>query len=101
MADILIIVVDASDPEVRAQLEVTETCSASLSFAPVLMSSITRPRSGGILPDPKKAGTVYISALSGQGLEQLAEKLEPLVLWEAAFLSICYSHERASALNIL
>ena len=105
LADILIIVVDASDPEVCAQLEVTENllCELGASGKPVLyVFNKCDLGVAGILPDPKKAGnSVYISALSGQGLEQFAEKLELLVLSGRRRFEYLIPHERASALNIL
>ncbi|MGI6167729.1 MAG: GTPase HflX [Eubacteriales bacterium] len=105
LADILIIVVDASDPEATAQLEVTEglLCELGAAGKPVLyVFNKCDLGVSVIISDPDKAeNSVYVSALTGQGLEQFTKKLEALVLSGRRRVEYLIPHERAAALNIL
>jgi len=105
LADILLIVVDASDPEASAQLEVTEKllCELGAAGKPVLyVFNKCDLGVSEIINDPGKAqNSVYISALTGQGMEQFTKKLEALVLSGRRQVEYLIPHERAAALNIL
>ena len=83
-ADILLILTDASDPRFRDQLAVTESLLSELgaSGKPTLyvFNKCDRGvaelgRIGAAAPDD----IVYISALTGQGLEMLVSRLEAIV----------------------
>ncbi len=82
-SDILMILIDASDPEAESQLEVTEKLLSELgaSHKPTLYVYNKCDRAGisfgEIGGDDKKA--VAVSALTGEGLNELVDILEAMV----------------------
>ncbi len=85
LADILLILCDASDPEFRMQLQVTEELLSELGAAdkPTLyvfnkcdLGMAELGRMGTAAPADN---VVYISAKTGQGVEQMVQKLEAMV----------------------
>lgn len=111
-ADILMIIVDASDPEHPAQLEVTESLLAELGAGgkPCLIvynkcdlparEDIPAPVSAPVSADGSRR-TVFISALTGKGLDTLGEQLEALL--KAGKKKVCFKipNAEAGALNLL
>ncbi len=105
-ADILIIVVDASDPEFNEHLEVTENLLAELgaSGKPTLYVFNKCDRGAlGAVPyvNGNSKQTVFISATSGQGIDQLTAKLEEMVKNGKKKIKYLIPHSEAAALNIL
>ncbi len=83
-ADILLIIIDASDPEFEEQVAVTEQLLDELDAAgkPTLYVFNKCDRGFAKLSQVGKAArddTVYISALTGQGVDQLIAKIDALV----------------------
>ena len=84
-ADVLLILVDASDPEAAAQLTVTEELLRDLgaSGKPTIYAFNKCDR-GVVVHRSVKSGdesrTVYLSAKTGQGVEQLVDAIEAIVL---------------------
>jgi GTP-binding protein HflX len=85
-ADILMIIVDASDPEYPAQLEVTENLLAELGAGdkPSLIVYNKCDREASNVPAPttehgETRRSVCISALTGQGIDELSQAMEELV----------------------
>jgi GTP-binding protein HflX len=99
-ADIILLLLDASDPECASQLEVTETlleelgaggkptlyvfnkcdresCDTVSLMGVVAEKGLTFDGSRGGSDEPRYA--VYISAKTGQGLDQLAETLQSVI----------------------
>ena len=85
-ADILMIVIDGSDPEYSAQLEVTEKILSELgaSGKPTLYVFNKCDKTAAELPvvgrHAESDSTVYISAKTGQGVDTLVNKLESFIL---------------------
>ena len=85
-ADILVIVIDASDPEYSTQLEVTEKLLSELgaSGKPTLYVFNKCDLSASEIPvigrQAESDNVVYISAKTGQGVELLVKKIEDLIL---------------------
>ncbi len=85
-ADAIMIIIDASDPEAEAQLEVTEKLIFDLgaSGKPTLFvlnkCDKCTELSSKLMFRAKFGGTVAISALDGRGVEQLIDELEKLAL---------------------
>ena len=85
-ADVLMIVIDASDPEYASQLEVTENILAELGAAgkPTLYVFNKCDLSANELPvvgrQAESSSVVYISAKTGEGVDGLVEKIESIVL---------------------
>ncbi len=83
-ADIILILIDASDPEAMSQLAVTEKLLEELgaSGKPTLYvynkCDDAQLGFGRLAIDPQK-NSVAISALSGEGVDELVAKLEALV----------------------
>ena len=104
-SDILIIVIDSSDPEFLEQLEVTEKLLGELgaSDKPTLyvFNKCDRGISNNIPAAIASENAVFISAASGQGIEQFAQKLETLVLSGRKRVKYLIPHAEQSALNRL
>ena len=83
-ADIILILIDASDPEAMSQLEVTEKLLSELNASgkPTLYVYNKCDRAelgfGHLAIDPDK-NSVAVSALTGEGLDELVAKLEVMV----------------------
>ena len=83
-ADIILILIDASDPEAMSQLAVTESILTDLGAAgkPTLYVYNKCDRAelgfGHLAVDPGK-NSVAVSALTGEGLDELINKLEIMV----------------------
>jgi GTP-binding protein HflX len=89
-ADMLIHVADASHPECRRQMEAVERVLAdmSLSSVPRLVvlnkwDSVPRERRAELLLD--NPGALPVSALTGAGLERLAQSVERMMFDEGAW----------------
>lgn len=106
-ADIIMIVIDASDPECMSQLECTEQTLDELGVSdkPVLYvfnkcdiasDSIHPP-----LSRTERDRVVNISAKSGEGCELLAQMLEEMVHERSVVVKFVIPNSEQSALNIL
>ena len=83
-ADVILVVLDFSDPECDAQLAVTKQLITELGAGdkPILyaLNKCDRRPAGAIKPaDADSAHTVEISALTGAGLDTLVERLGEIV----------------------
>lgn len=82
-ADILLIIIDASDPECREQLEVTEQILTDLGAAdkPTLyvFNKCDRGAAEVLRTGDSVQSAVWISAATGQGVDAFVERLEQLV----------------------
>ncbi len=87
LSDILLILIDASDPECREQLECTEALLEELGAADkpklYVFNQCDKPEAQTAFPLPGKsagqAEAVFISAKTGQGLDELLTKLTALI----------------------
>ena len=85
-ADILMIITDASDPAFASHLEVTENLLRELGAEGKPTLYVFNKCDRGIAErisvgrEPENSSTVYVSALTGQGMAQLVEKLEAMVM---------------------
>ncbi len=107
MADILLIIIDASDPRAREQLDVTENLLTELGAVgkPTLyvfnkcdrgfaeLQQIGRPSDDDNI--------AYISALTGQGMDSLIAKLESIVTNGKRRITYFIPNSDAGALNTL
>ena len=105
-ADILLIIVDASDAEFREQLAVTEEllCDLGASGKPILYVFNKCDRGIaelGRIGREAAQNTVYISALTGQGIDGLVERLESMVLEGKRRVTYIIPNIDAGALNTL
>lgn len=104
-ADILMIVCDASDPECREKLEVTQNTLQSLGAGdkPVLL---VYNKCDTLTPDtlPEEntdQNTVFISAKTGSGIDELSEKLQRIVSEGRTEEIFRIPSDAFSALNLL
>ena len=104
-ADILMIVCDASDPECREKLEVTQNTLQSLGAGdkPVLL---VYNKCDTLTPDtlPEEntdQNTVFISAKTGSGIDELSEKLQRIVSEGRTKEIFKIPSDAFSALNLL
>ena len=105
-ADVLLILVDASDPEAEAQLTVTESLLRDLgaSGKPTIYAfnkcdrgiAVYRPAK-----DSEESRTVYLSALTGQGCDQLVSAIEEIVLSGKRRVTYRIPNSEAGALSKL
>ncbi len=106
-ADILLILTDASDENFRDQLFVTEELLAELgaSDKPTLYvfnkcdrGIASLPRLGSSAPDEN---VIYISALTGQGLERLIDRVDAIVAEGKRRMTYFIPNTDGAALNTL
>jgi GTP-binding protein HflX len=105
-ADILMIIVDASDEEHESRLAVTEQllCDLGVSDKPTLyvFNKCDQGIYGvGRLGKEPDGNTAYISALTGQGCELMVQKLESMVLSGKRRVTYLIPNSDAGALNTL
>ena len=106
-ADILLIVIDASDPEFRTRLEVTENLLSELGAGgkPTLYvfnkCDMGIAEFAGIGKNATADNVVYISAKTGQGINLLISKIEELVLDGKKRVTYRIPNSDAGALNLL
>ncbi len=106
-ADILLIIIDASDPEFRARLDVTEKLLEELGAGgkPTLYvfnkCDMGVAEFAGMGRHAENDNTVYISARTGQGVELLVSRIESLVLSDKRRVTYTIPNSDAGALNTL
>lgn len=106
LADILMIIIDASDENAPEQLKVTEglLCDLGAADKPTLYVFNKCDRgiaSLGRLGREAAENVVYISALTGQGCEQMVAKLEAMVLMDTRRVTYFIPNSDGGALNTL
>ena len=105
-ADILLIIIDASDPEFRTRLEVTENLLTELGAGgkPTIYAfnkcDLGVAEFAGVGMTAKE-NVVYISAKTGQGMKLLVSKIEELVLNGKKRITYRIPNSEAGALNTL
>ena len=106
-ADILLVLTDASDPNFRDQLRVTEELLADLGAGgkPTLYVFNKCDRGfaepGRIGVSAPNENIVFISALTGQGIEQMVSRLEAMVLADKKRVTYFIPNSDGGALNTL
>ena len=105
-ADILIIVIDASDPEHEQKLEVTEQVLADLGAAgkPTLYVFNKCDLVEGALPTVSGRNAehqIHISALTGSGYEEFAQMLESMIHAGKTRVTFVIPNAKQGALNTL
>ena len=106
-ADILLILTDASDPNFRDQLRVTEELLQDLGAGgkPTLYVFNKCDRGfaeiGRIGVEAPVENIVFISALTGQGVEQMVARLEAMVLSDKRRVTYLIPNSDGGALNTL
>ncbi len=107
-SDMLMIVIDASDSEARAQLSVTQKLLEELGAVgkPTVYVFNKCDRGVAELADmgvgrAPDENAVYVSALTGQGMEMLVSKIEELVSRSKRPVTFTIPNSEAGALNIL
>ena len=107
MADVLLIIIDASDPRFSEQLEVTENLLVELGAVgkPTLYVFNKCDRGFAELREIGRASDAdniaYISALTGQGMDTLISKLEEIVTEGKRRVTYFIPNADAGALNTL
>ena len=106
-ADVLLILTDASDPAFREQLSVTEQLLSELGATgkPILYVFNKCDRGfaelGRIGVEASADNQVFISALTGQGIDTLVAKLEAIVTEGKRRITYFIPNSEAGALNTL
>ncbi len=102
-ADALLVVVDASDPESMAQLDVTTKLIEELGAAdkPVLFVYNKCDRGFASHPTTPTEQNVYISAKTGEGTETLVKRLEELASAGKRELTFLFPAAKLGLINTL
>ena len=104
-ADIIIHVVDASNPEMDRQMEIVYetldnlgakdkpviTCFNKMDIAPPEV----------ILFDPRASQTVHISAKTGEGLDDLLSEIEKILLAGKLYIDRIYPYDKAGKIAVI
>lgn len=107
LADILMIVIDASDAEYLAQLAVTQRTLTELGAQgkPVIYVFNKCDKFAEELPilppDADSSHTVYISALTGEGIDKLLSEIETIIHSEKRLTVFKFLNSKIGALNTL
>ncbi|MCQ2354762.1 MAG: GTPase HflX [Clostridia bacterium] len=109
-ADILMIIVDASDPEYPSQLKVTEELLADLGAGDkpsiIVYNKCDKEAGSAGVPAPvtencRTRCSVCISALTGQGLDELTARMEEFVRAGKRTMKFVIPNAEAGQLNTL
>lgn len=106
-ADILMIIIDASDPECKEQLQVTEDLLAELGATDKPIMYVFNKCDVGMvetmLPgvQTENSDAVFISAVTGAGMDRFVEVLESKVLAGKRKVKYLFPHTSQGLLNIL
>lgn len=106
-ADVLMIIIDASDPENETQLSVTEKLLAELGAGgkPTIYVYNKCDKNVESMPISEKCGLrenkIYISAKTGEGVDALVTKLEELILADKKRTVFLIPHSEQGAINQL
>lgn len=104
-ADILLILIDASDEECQNELEVTDKLLTELgaSGKPTLyvFNKCDKATELPTLPDGERSDIFYISAKTGEGVDKMISRLEELVRAGKKKLVFTIPNAEQGALNIL
>ena len=106
-ADIIMIVIDASDSEAESQIKVTEELLEELGASGKDTIFVFNKCDRGIFEfadigkSAARDNVVYISAATGQGIELLVSKIEELIMNSKRPVTFTIPNSEAGALNIL
>ena len=106
-ADILMIVIDASDSEAESQIKVTQYLLAELGASGKDTIFVFNKCDRGVFEFARVGrsaafeNVVYISAATGQGIELLVGKIEELIMNSKRPVTFTIPNSEAGALNIL
>lgn len=106
-ADMIIVLIDASDPECGEQLKVTENLLAELGAADKPVLYVYNKCDRGVAHRPaigksaEQAHIAYISALTGQGCEAMAETVEEMLHADQRRVTFRIPNAEQSALHTL
>lgn len=106
-ADMIIVLIDASDPECGEQLKVTENLLAELGAADKPVLYVYNKCDRGVAHRPaigksaEQAHIAYISALTGQGCEAMAETVEKMLHADQRRVTFRIPNAEQSALHTL
>ena len=102
-ADAVIIVIDASDEQSRSQLEVTQNLMSELGAGskPTLFVFNKCDKADMHLIGTKSEDTVFISAKTGEGTEELVALMEKTVSARKKRLKFLIPHDKSGLVNII
>ena len=104
-ADIIIHVVDASNPEMDRQMEIVYETLDNLGAKdkPVItcFNKMDVAPPDVILFDPRASETVHISAKTGEGLDDLLSEIEKILLAGKLFIDRIYPYDKAGKIAVI
>ena len=104
-ADIIIHVVDASNPEMDRQMEIVYETLDNLGAKdkPVItcFNKMDVAPADVILFDPRASETVHISAKTGEGLEELLSEIEKILLAGKLYIDRIYPYDKAGKIAVI
>lgn len=104
-ADLIIHVADASNPQMDAQMHVVYETLEMLgcSDQPIITAFNKQDKleEPGVFKDLKADKTVYVSAKTGQGLDELDNALEDILRNQKIYIEKCYGYNEASKIQII
>ncbi len=103
-ADLLLVLVDASDPEAARQIEVTEELLAEIGAADKkVLYVFNKCDLGAAVPGVGRVreGVIYISAATGQGIDLLLDRIEQMLHSGARRVTFRIPNDKQNLLALL
>ena len=102
-ADAILVVVDSSDKEAAAQLDVTRGLIEELGAgSKPIIYAMNKSDKANLFPTQTPSGdTVFISAKTGRGMDELIALIEKTVLAGKKLLKFVFPHDKSGLLNQL
>ncbi len=100
-ADILMIVIDHSDPSHEEHLKVTQGLLMDLNAAGKPTIYVYNKCDKSDAPKPKKENSVYISAKSGEGIDELLSLIEKTIKEGQKSVELLLPYNKSALLNSL
>ncbi len=100
-ADLILHVLDASEPDVRERMEITQSLLADLGCAEIPQLRVLNKADLVMLPKQDTADTVWISARTGDGLDALLQAISRLLPQTAKRMQLCIPYREGSFLQTL
>ena len=100
-ADLILHVLDASEPDIRERMQITQDLINDLGCAEIPQIHVLNKSDLVDLPKHNDAGTVWISAKTGEGMQELLHAISRALPQTARRMTLCIPYTEGSFLQTL